>query len=87
MALQVEAKQRRDRKLMILTGVCLLIPPLWPLALRLALFLIRHHDQAWSWLRRSLSGGRIAVGRRARFGDGLAGSAAFLIRTPIRSVS
>ena len=39
-ALQVEAKQRRDRKLMILTGVCLLIPPLWPLALGLTLFLL-----------------------------------------------
>ena len=39
-ALQLEAKQRRDRKLMILTGVCLLIPPLWPLALGLTLFLL-----------------------------------------------
>ena len=39
-ATQVEAKQRRDRKLMILTGVCLLIPPLWPLALWLTLFLL-----------------------------------------------
>jgi len=36
----VEAKQRRDRKLMILAGVCLLIPPLWPLALGLTLFLL-----------------------------------------------
>ena len=39
-AIQEEAKQRRDRKLMILTGVCLLIPPLWPLALGLTLFLL-----------------------------------------------
>ena len=37
-ATQVEAKQRRDRKLLILTAVCLLIPPLWPLALGLTLF-------------------------------------------------
>ena len=37
---RVEAKQRRDRKLMILAGVCLLIPPLWPLALGLTLFLL-----------------------------------------------
>ena len=39
-ALQLEGKQRRDRKLMILTGVCLLIPPLWPVALGLTLFLL-----------------------------------------------
>ncbi len=39
-ALLVEAKQQRDRKLMILAGVCLLIPPLWPLALGLTLFLL-----------------------------------------------
>ena len=39
-AIQVEAKHRRDRKLVILTGVCLLIPPLWPLALGLTLFLL-----------------------------------------------
>ena len=39
-ATQVEAKQRRNRKLLILTGVCLLIPPLWPLALGLTLFLL-----------------------------------------------
>jgi len=39
-ATRVEAKQRRDRKLMILAGVCLLIPPLWPLALGLTLFLL-----------------------------------------------
>ena len=38
--LLVEAKQQRDRKLMILTGVCLLIPPLWPVALGLTLFLL-----------------------------------------------
>ena len=81
-ALLVEAKQQRDRKLMILTGVCLLIPPLWPVALGLTLFLLypdtmardraggRHHLAAW----------RIAVGRRARFGDGLADSVAVLIR-------
>ena len=40
LATRVEAKQRRDRKLVILTGVCLLIPPLWPLALGLTLFLL-----------------------------------------------
>ena len=40
LATQVEAKRRRDRKLVILTGVCLLIPPLWPLALGLTLFLL-----------------------------------------------
>ncbi|WP_392347223.1 hypothetical protein [Parasynechococcus sp.] len=39
-ASQLEAKQQRDRKLMILTGVCLLIPPLWPVALGLTLFLL-----------------------------------------------
>ena len=39
-ALLVEVKQQRDRKLMILTGVCLLIPPLWPVALGLTLFLL-----------------------------------------------
>lgn len=39
-ATQVEAKQRRDRKLLILTGVCLLIPPLWPVALGLTFFLL-----------------------------------------------
>ena len=39
-ALQLEARQRRDRKLMILTGVCLLIPPLWPVALGLTLFFL-----------------------------------------------
>ena len=37
---RVEAKQRRDRKLMILAGVCLLIPPLWPVALVLTLYLL-----------------------------------------------
>ena len=39
-AVQLEIKRRRDRKLMILTGVCLLIPPLWPVALGLTLFLL-----------------------------------------------
>ena len=39
-ATRLEAKQRRDRKLMILTGVCLLIPPLWPVALGLTLYLL-----------------------------------------------
>lgn len=39
-ATQAEAKQRRDRKLLILTGVCLLIPPLWPLALGMTLLLL-----------------------------------------------
>ena len=38
--IQVEAKRRRDRKLVVLTGVCLLIPPLWPAALGLTLFLL-----------------------------------------------
>ena len=40
LALRAEAKQQRDRKLLILTGVCLLIPPLWPVALGLTLFLL-----------------------------------------------
>ena len=40
LALRAEAQQRRDRKLLILTGVCLLIPPLWPLALGLTLVLL-----------------------------------------------
>ena len=39
-ATHVEARQRRVRKLLILIGVCLLIPPLWPLALGLTLFLL-----------------------------------------------
>ena len=39
-AIEVEAKQQRDRKLMILAGVCLLIPPLWPVALCLTLFIL-----------------------------------------------
>ena len=39
-ATQAEAKQRRDRQLLILTGVCLLIPPLWPLALGMTLLLL-----------------------------------------------
>ena len=39
-ATQDEAEKRRDRKLLIFTGVCLLIPPLWPLALGLTLFLL-----------------------------------------------
>ena len=39
-ATQVEAKQRRNRKLLILTGVCMLIPPLWCLALGRTLFLL-----------------------------------------------
>ena len=39
-ATQVEAMRRRDRKLVILTGVCLLIPPLWPVALGLTLFFL-----------------------------------------------
>ena len=45
-ALLVEAKQQRDHKLMILTGVCLLIPPLWPVALGLTLFLLYPHTMA-----------------------------------------
>ena len=40
MAFQVQAKQQRDRKLMILAAVCLLIPPLWPVALGLTLILL-----------------------------------------------
>ena len=40
LATQAEVKRRRDRKLMLLTGVCLLIPPLWPVALGLTLFLL-----------------------------------------------
>ena len=39
-ASQVESQRSRDRKLVILTGVCLLIPPLWPVALGLTLFLL-----------------------------------------------
>ena len=31
---------------MILTGVCLLIPPLWPVALGLTLFLLYPHSMA-----------------------------------------
>ena len=45
-ALRVESKQQRDRKLMILTGVCLLIPPLWPVALGLTLFLLYPNTMA-----------------------------------------
>ena len=36
---RLEARKRRQRKLVVLTAVCLLIPPLWPLALGLTLFL------------------------------------------------
>ena len=39
-ASQLEVKHQRVRKLMILTGVCLLIPPLWPMAFGLTLFLL-----------------------------------------------
>ena len=39
-AIRAEAKQRQVRKLVILTGVCLLIPPLWPVALGLTLYLL-----------------------------------------------
>ena len=39
-AFLVESKQQRHRKLMILAGVCLLIPPLWPVAFGLTLFLL-----------------------------------------------
>ena len=42
----MEAKQQRDRKLMIPIGVCLLIPPLWPVALGLTLFLLYPHTMA-----------------------------------------
>lgn len=40
---QLEAKERdasNRRKLLILTGVCILLPPLWPLALALTLGLL-----------------------------------------------
>ena len=39
-ASRAEVRQHRDRKLLILTGVCLLIPPLWPMALGLTLILL-----------------------------------------------
>ena len=35
-----EQRQQRRLRLMILTGVCLLMPPLWPLALGLTLYLL-----------------------------------------------
>ena len=35
-----EQRQGRRHRLMILAGVCLLIPPLWPLALGLTLYLL-----------------------------------------------
>ena len=35
-----EQRQARRRRLMVLTGVCLLMPPLWPLALGLTLYLL-----------------------------------------------
>jgi len=35
-----EQRQQRRFRLMILTGVCLLMPPLWPLALGLTLYLL-----------------------------------------------
>ncbi|MFZ9229377.1 MAG: hypothetical protein ACO23C_01845 [Prochlorococcaceae cyanobacterium] len=34
------AHRRRRRKLLLLTGFCVLIPPLWPLALGLVLYLL-----------------------------------------------
>jgi len=34
------AQRRQRRKLLILTAVCVLIPPLWPLALGLVLYLL-----------------------------------------------
>ena len=37
---RLESRKRRQRKLVVLTAVCLLIPPLWPLALGLTLFLL-----------------------------------------------
>jgi len=38
--LKKEGLERNRRKLMVLTLVCLLIPPLWPLALLLTLYLL-----------------------------------------------
>jgi len=35
-----EQQRLRRRKLLILTGVCVLIPPLWPVALGLTLYLL-----------------------------------------------
>ncbi|MBM5804003.1 MAG: hypothetical protein FJ078_07775 [Cyanobacteria bacterium K_DeepCast_35m_m2_155] len=34
------AQRHRRRKLLLLTGFCVLIPPLWPLALALVLYLL-----------------------------------------------
>ena len=36
----IEKRQFRRNRLIVLTGVCLLIPPLWPLALVLTLYLL-----------------------------------------------
>jgi hypothetical protein len=38
--LALEQQQRQHRKLAILAAVCVLIPPLWPLALGLTLYLL-----------------------------------------------
>ena len=39
--LQVQESNQRHRfKLIILTGLCILLPPLWPIALSLALYLL-----------------------------------------------
>ena len=64
-ALLVEAKQQRDRKLMILTGVCLLIPPLWAVALGLTLFLLYPDTMARIGLTASITflvGGLLLAG-------------------------
>ena len=81
-AIQVEAKHRRDRKLVILTGVCLLIPPLWPLALGVdpVSSVSRDDGQDRAGCRCGVCGHWAAAGRYLGFGDGLAGSAVVLIQ-------
>jgi len=36
----VQGQRQTRRKLVLLTGICLLLPPLWPLALGLTLYLL-----------------------------------------------
>ena len=36
----VQGQRQTRRKLILLTGICLLLPPLWPLALGLTLYLL-----------------------------------------------
>ena len=78
---RLEARKRRQRKLVVLTAVCLLIPPLWPLALGLTLFLLYPdtHGQDRAGRRCRLIGRWIAAGWCVVGGHGLAGSIAFLI--------